>query len=353
MPKTKVNFDKMRSAFFFALIILLSIGMVYLLRPFFYPIFWAAIVAVIFYPIYRFTNKYLNSPGTSSIITIILFTVFLLLPLTLFSVLFINESVNLFDKISQRDVLGDVKIAADWINKTSLAPYVEIAQEKWTGYALNASETVVVFLFTNIKNITQNSMRFIVMFFLMLYTLYYFFKDGEKMLKRIVEISPLGNKYEKLLYKKFTSTTKATLKGTLIIGGIQGLIGGLTFWVVGIEGAFIWGVIMLVMSLIPAIGPFLIWFPAVIILLLTGNIWQGVVLLLVGSLFISSIDNLLRPIIVGKDTGLHPLIVLLSTLGGLLIFGISGFIIGPVIAALFLSIITIYKEYYKKELKNN
>jgi len=353
MPATKVKFNVMRSAFFFALIAILSVGMIYLLRPFFYPIFWAAIVAVIFFPIFKFINKQLKSSGASSIITIIIFIVFLLLPLTLFSILFINESVNLFNKLAQQDFLSGAKEVAVWVNDTPLQPYVEIVQERWSGYAVNASEFIVVFVFNNIRNITQNSMSFIIMFFLMLYTLYYFLKDGEKMLKRVMHLSPLGDKYETLLYKKFTSTTKATLKGTLIIGGVQGFLGGITFWIAGIEGAFVWGIMMLIVSIIPAIGPFLIWFPATIILLAIGNIWQGITVLLIGSLIISTIDNLLRPPLVGKDAGLHPLIVLFSTLGGLLVFGISGFIIGPVIAALFLSIITIYNEYYRKELKNN
>ena len=158
-----------------------------------------------------------------------------------------------------------------------------------------------------------------------------------------MHLSPLGDKYETLLYKKFTSTTKATLKGTLIIGGVQGFLGGITFWIAGIEGAFVWGIMMLIVSIIPAIGPFLIWFPATIILLAIGNIWQGI-------FYTVSWGDTPD---VGKDAGLHPLIVLFSTLGGLLVFGISGFIIGPVIAALFLSIITIYNEYYRKELKNN
>jgi predicted PurR-regulated permease PerM len=343
----------MRSAFFFTLIAILTVGILYIFLPFFYPIFWASVIAVIFHPLFKFINKHLKNPSLSSVFSLILVIVFLIIPFTILVLLLANESINLYQKIASQDVVGGVKHIAEWLQNTPLQPYLEVIQKEWATYATNASKTIVVFLVDNITSITQNFGRFIFMFFIMLYTLYYFFKDGESMLKRLMELSPLGNKYEKQLYKKFTSTSIATLKGTLIIGGVQGILGGITFWITGIQGALIWGVVMVILSIIPAIGPFLVWFPAGIIMLAIGNIWQGITILLVGSLLISLIDNLLRPPLVGKSAQLHPLIVLFSTLGGLLVFNISGFIIGPVIASLFLSTITIYNQYYKKELDHN
>ncbi|HYE59553.1 MAG TPA: AI-2E family transporter, partial [Candidatus Kapabacteria bacterium] len=201
--------------------------------------------------------------------------------------------------------------------------------------------------------ITTDSVRFIFMLFLMLYTLYYFLKEGKVLLNRIMHLSPLGHENEEVLYERFTSTARATMKGTFIIGGIQGILGALLFFITGIKGAFVWGVIMTLLSIIPGIGSFIIWFPAGIIQLALGNLWQGLTILLFGTFVISLIDNLLRPPLVGKDIQMHPLIVLFSTLGGLALFGISGFIIGPIIAALFLSVLSIYDFYYKKELNRN
>jgi len=167
-----------------------------------------------------------------------------------------------------------------------------------------------------------------------------------------MHLSPLGDTYEEMLYEKFTSATRATLKSTLIVGGIQGTLGGILFWIAGIEGAFVWGTIMVVLAIIPALGPPLILIPAGIIVLILGNLSSGI-LLLVGALVISFVDNLLRPPLIGKDIQMHPLVVLFATLGGILLFGISGFVIGPIIAALYTSIMSIYEHYYKTELGNN
>jgi len=155
-----------------------------------------------------------------------------------------------------------------------------------------------------------------------------------------------------MLYKLLTSTTRATLKSTLIIGGIQGSLGGILFFIAGIEGALIWGTIMVFLAIIPAVGPPLVLIPAGIISLLLGNVGAAI-LLLVGAFVISMIDNLIRPPLIGRDIQMHPLVVLFATLGGITLFGISGFVIGPIIAALYTSIMSIYEHYYKTELSNN
>lgn len=342
----------MRSAFFFGLIVLLSIAMLYIIIPFIYPIFWAAVIAIIFYPIYLGINKHLKTPRMSSMISLILVVVVVFLPLTLISVLLVNESRDLYNRVSEGDFVSSLQNATEKLSQTSLGPYLGRAQEEWADYATSATKEISVFLFNNAKSLTQKSLTFVFMLFIMFYTLYYFFKDGPRMLKRLMYLSPLGDKYETMLYDKFTSATRATLKSTLLVGGIQGTLGGILFWIAGIDAALIWGVVMIALSIIPAVGSFIIWLPAGIVMLLLGNIWQGI-LILSGGLIISVIDNLLRPPLVGKDIQMHPLVVLLSTLGGLIIFGISGFIIGPIIAALFLSIISIYNFYYRNELQNN
>lgn len=347
------SFNKMRTAFFFALIIVLAIAMLYVFRPFFFSIFWAAIIAILFYPAYRWINKQIKMPSMSSFICVILVIVVLVLPLVTLTMLVVNESFGLYQSVTQRNFLGDVENAASWVEKTPLAPYVKTIRSDWTTYASNATKSISIFLFNNLKNLTQLSLRFAFMLFIMLYTLYYFFKDGPRMLKRLMYLSPLGDKYEEMLYEKFTSTARATLKGTLIVGGIQGLLGGILFWITGVEGALVWGVIMVALSIIPAIGSFIVWLPAGIIMLAIGNTWQGIMILVVGALVISTIDNLLRPPLVGNDIQMHPLIVLFATLGGLIIFGISGFVIGPVLAALFISSMSIYSHYFKTELKKN
>lgn len=347
-----ISFEKFRSLFFLGLVVLLSIGILYIFRPFLYPIFWAAIIAVMFYPVYSHMVLKIKR-GPAALIAVLLVLVMIVIPLITVISLLINQSVQLYSLISERDVNQDVVALFRWLSDTPLAPYVVRAQTELPEHIASISKQVSLFTFNSLKSLTQNSAHFLFMFFLMLYTLYYFFKDGQRMLNRVMHLSPLGDTYEQMLYSRFTSVARATLKGTIIIGGIQGFIGGILFWVTGIPGALIWGVVMTMLSVIPAVGSFVVWLPAAIIMLAMGNIWQGITILLVGTFIISLIDNLLRPPLIGKDIEMHPLLVLFSTLGGIFIFGISGFIIGPIIAALYLAVMTIYDHHYRTELKHN
>jgi len=341
----------MRSIFFFSIIAILSISMIYLFRPFLYPIFWAAVIAIMFYPLYAWFMKHI--PRSISItLTLASVVITLLIPLTILSALLVNESIDLYQTISTQNLRQALDTVEVWSAGTPFAPYIEDAKINWPTYATKVANATSGAVFNTVKSITQNSVRFIFMLFIMFYTLYYFLKDGTKILKRLMHLSPLGDTYEEMLYEKFTSATRATLKSTLIVGGIQGTLGGILFWIAGIEGAFVWGTIMVVLAIIPALGPPLILIPAGIIVLILGNLSSGI-LLLVGALVISFVDNLLRPPLIGKDIQMHPLVVLFATLGGILLFGISGFVIGPIIAALYTSIMSIYEHYYKTELGNN
>lgn len=353
----KVSFSTLRSIFFFGLIILLTIAILYILSPFVYPIFWAAIIGVMFYPFYKKLLAWFKHPRLATVATLILVVIVIFLPLSIISLLLVNESVQLYNTaVGEGGIFrsgGDVQNFSTLLNSPVLAPFVESIKSKWTLYASQITQSLSGALFNSVKNITQNSVRFVFMLFIMFYTLYYFFKDGPRILDKVRHLSPVGDTYETMLFQRFTSTARATLKSTFIIGGIQGFIGGIVFWITGIQGALVWGVIMGALSVLPALGAFMVWLPAGLITLALGNIWQGVTILLVGVFVISSVDNLLRPPLVGKDTQMHPLVVLFSTLGGLVIFGVSGFVIGPIIAALYLSIISIYHHYYQHELGNN
>lgn len=350
----KINFKKMRSIFFFGLILLLLLSFLYVIRPFFYPIFWAAVLAVMFYPAYTGLRNVTDMPSMSAILSVILAIVTILAPLALIITLIIHQSFALYQSVASGDwLLFRVRGVAEWIQQTPLAPYLENVTKDWAEYAANVTKFLTVFLFNNLRNITQNSVQFIFFLFITLYTLFFFLRDGDKLLKRLQYLSPLSDQHERSLYERFTSTARAALKSTIIVGSIQGTLGGILFWLTGVEGALIWGVVMFLFSLIPGIGTSLVWLPVGIIMLIVGNIWQGATILLVGALIISTIDNLLRPPLVGKDIQMHPLIVLFSTLGGIFLFGISGFVIGPIIASLLLALISIYDHYYLRELKHN
>ena len=342
----------MRSIFFFSLIILLSIVMLYLLRPFFYPVFWAAVIAIMFYPFYKWLGKYIKTNGLNITIIMVSIVFILLIPLTFISTMVVNQSVGIYQSFSSTDLQNALNTAHGWLGNTFVAPFIEQAQREWPSYISKATQITSNFIFASIKSVTQNSVQFIFMLFIMFYSLYYFLKDGKKILGRLVHFSPLGDTYERMLFDRFTSTTRATLKSTIIIGGIQGTLSGILFWIAGVQGALIWGVVMVVIAIIPVVGPAIILIPAGIVMLVIGNFWQAMVLL-IGALVISFMDNFLRPPLVGKDTQMHPLVVLFTTLGGIILFGVSGFVIGPIIAAFYISIMSIYEHYYHTELQNN
>jgi predicted PurR-regulated permease PerM len=347
-----ININRLRSVFFFGLVGFFSLALLYIVRPIFYPIFWAAIVGIVFYPVFIGFRDFTKLPRISSILTILVAVVTIILPLIILSLLLWQQSIILYNSLSNVEpLINPAKIA--WLENSPFAPYVETIKTQWTSLATNGSKVIATFFINNVESITQNSIRFIFLAFISLYTLYYFFCDGEKILDRLRHLSPLEDSHDTILYKRFTSTVRATLKGTFIVGGIQGFLGAILFWVTGVNGALIWGLFIFVLSIVPGLGSFIVWLPAGIIMLLLGNTWQGITILLGGLLIISTIDNILRPPLVGKDIQMHPLLVFFSTLGGIYLFGVPGFIIGPIIAALYLSTITIYDEYYLHTVKHS
>ncbi len=350
-----MNFAKFKNITFFGALAAITFVFLYLIKPFFYPIFWAAIIAGIFYPIWKKINTKIKYPNISSLLTILIVLIIIIIPVTLLSSLVLKESVTLYASITNNEgpIVNTVKGVFSWIKNNPITDRLHIDEQQVTDKLTEIATLVTNFVLTFAKNVTQNSLTFLIMFIIMLYTLFFFLKDGERMLKKLSHLSPLGDKHEILLYKKFTSTARAVLKGTLIVGAVQGLLTGLLFYIVGIEGTLIWVIISTLFSIIPGFGSYVIWLPAALVMFALGNIWQGFLIIIVGALLISTIDNFLRPILVGNDTQMHPLLILLSTLGGLVVFGISGFIIGPIITALLLSLWEIYEQYYRSELNND
>ncbi len=354
MPVAKMDFKKLQSLFFLSLIFLFGVTSLYIFRPFLYPIFWAAILSITFYPTYLAIEKHIRYKSLSAGLCVLLILCIVLLPLLLIAALLVTQSTHLYSQVTQSDLIGGV---ANVKTKLSTLPiigtYFMELQSSGPEFARKVAQVSSSFLLQNFKALTQYSLQFFAMFFLMLYTLFYFFKDGKRMLQRLMHLSPLGDTYEEMLYTKFTSTARATLKGTIIIGIVQGTLGGILFAATGVDGALVWGVLMAIFSILPGVGASLVWLPTALILLAMGNVWQGVTVLVVGMFVISLIDNILRPPLVGRDTQMHPLLILFSTLGGIAAFGISGFVIGPIVISLFLAVMSIYDHYYKKELAHN
>lgn len=350
-----MDFIKIRNTIFIALLTGITIIFFWMIKEFAYPIFWAAILACIFYPVYKYLNNKINVPNLSTAITLMLVILIIVLPFSLITTLVLRESIDLYVEFTSNshEFRQNLTTAAEWIKNNPYTAPLNINDAVIVEKLSEIGKTVTAFLFTSAKKITQNTIIFGIMLFITFYSLFFFIRDGEKLLKKLMHLSPLGNENEKLLYKKFTSTARATIKGSLIIGLIQGTLGGIMFAMVGIKGAVIWGILMVLLASIPALGTYFIWLPAAIVMIIIGRVYEGVAMILFGSLVIGTIDNFIRPILVGRDSQMHPLIVLLSTLGGIVVFGITGFIIGPIIASLMLAFWEIYETNYKKNLDEN
>lgn len=336
---------------FFIILGLAALLFLYLLKPFFFPIFWAAVIAGIFRPLYARINGRLNRPSLSTAILFCIIALILFLPALIVGTLVFRESIQLYEtlKPEAKNIDRSFRHIIDAFADTALAALLQADRAFLIEKTAEIVRGITNYIFVHLKELTQNTLGMIVKFAIMLYALFFFVRDGEKFLRRVVRLSNLGMGRESFLYERFIMTARATLKVTLIIGGIQGTIGWIVFVATGVEGALIWGLLMILAAIIPLIGCSIIWVPAGILMLLAGRVWEGILILAVGAFVISLVDNLLRPILIGRDVEMHPLLIFLSTLGGIILFGFSGFVIGPIVMALFLSLLEMYEEFYRKD----
>lgn len=335
---------------FFILLGIITVFFFYIIKPFFFAIFWAVLIAGIFFPVYRFLNKKIKNPNWCAGATLFVIILCLLVPIGLLIDLLVLEAFDLYQSFDTNSSSWITSLSEflNSLNKNPVFARLHIDQAFIIEKSQDALKAVTAYIVNHISAFTQNTILVVVKFAVMIYTLFYFLRDGEHLISSAIANIPMDDKHLRHFVDQFFNTAKASLKFTFVIGGIQGFLGGLIFAVTGIEKPLLWGVIMFALSVVPAIGCSLVWAPAGIIMLFLGNIWQGVVILLFGALVISSVDNLLRPVLLGRDTKMHALLIFLSTLGGIAAFGASGFVLGPIIAALFLAGWKLFTEYYQE-----
>lgn len=334
-----------------AAISLIFFGMV---RHFLMAIFMAAIFAALARPVYlRITHWWgTDRKALASLATLILFIIVVLIPLGSLLGIVTAQAIKVGQSVTPwiQDQIANPSRWTAYLEEIPyyeyIAPYRETIFEKIG--ALVGSLTK--YLIDNLSSAAKGTVNFLFMTFIFLYTMFFFLIDGEQLLKKIMYYLPLEDADERRIVERFTSVTRATLKGTAIIGVLQGGLAGLAFKFVGIEGSAFWGTIMTVLSILPGIGTGLVWGPAAVILILSGNYVSGVGLLIFCGIVVGSVDNFLRPRLVGKDTQMHELFILFGTLGGIMLFGILGFIIGPIIAALFVTVWDIYGVVFQDAL---
>lgn len=345
-----MRLSSLQNAFFISLVLLISVCFFWLIQDFWLPLFWALLFSVFFQPLNLRISKFLGGRKTvASLLTVLIFTLLVLVPLIMIFVAVMNESLNLYQRISsgQIDVQKIVIYVQEYLPVvTDYLDKFGIGTQKVKQWLTSSAVTVSQYVASRLMVFGQNALNFAVMTVLMVYVLFFFLRDGKKVVSKLIRAVPVGDSREIRLINRFTTVARATIKGTFVVALVQGSLGGLLFYLLGIQAAVFWGVIMTLLSVLPAVGSSIIWGPAAVVLLVTGQIVPGIVLLVSGSVIIGSADNLLRPLLVGKDTELPDYLVLLSTLGGLALIGISGFVIGPVVAALFLSVWEMFGEEF-------
>lgn len=328
---------------FLLLLTLVSIAFVWVLLPYWGAVFWGVVFAIVFAPLQsRMLRTTRGRPTAAALLSLLIILLMVILPLTLIAASMADQVITLYSNVSS----GQVDFAAyfrrilavmpDWV--TNLLARFELTsvndlQQKLADAAAQISQVTAQYA----VSFGSMTLDFMVGSAVMLYLLFFLLRDGRVLSAKIQRAVPLSPGYKRRLFQNFITVIRATVKGNVLVAAAQGALGGIIFWILGVPGALLWGVVMAVLSLLPAVGAALVWAPVAIYFLAVGKTWQGAVLIAWGVLVIGLVDNILRPILVGKDTRMPDYVILLSTLGGMALFGLNGFVIGPVIAALFIA----------------
>jgi len=338
-----MRFNGLTKGFFILILLIVTWAFFDVLSPYFSAILWAAILAVIFYPVKNTLRIRMGDRnGLASLLSVLLICLIVFIPLmVIFSSLAFELNI-VYTRLQQNDTQFSGVFASlfshlpDWVRALMIEHDLDTAtqiQQKLSEAALRGGQYLAGSAFL----IGKGTFGFAISFGVMVYLLFFLLKDGPWLMRQILDSLPLSNFAKQHLFAKFAGVARATVKGTAVVALVQGLLGGIAFWVVGINGSILWGALIAFLSLIPAVGSAIVWVPAAIYLFATHQLWQGLFIVGFFVLVVGLVDNLLRPLLVGKDTKMPDYLILITTLGGMEIYGINGFVIGPLIAALFIA----------------
>ena len=340
----------LESRVFVALVLVTTALFLWMVRGFLLPVFWAAVFAMLFQPLFlRLVALLRGRRSVAAAASTLVVVVVVLVPSGLLVGALAQQGLSLYQRIASGEINADalvrfVERSVPALTRvlTRYGVDVERVRDSLQGAAGAATQYIA----GQALAVGQNALTLAILFGLMLYFLFFFFRDGERIVQALVRAIPMGDERERRLFRKIAEVSRATVKGTIVVAAVQGTVGGVLFALVGIQAAVFWGVAMGVLSLLPAVGAALVWVPAAVFLLATGAFWKGIALIAGGTLVIGLVDNVLRPILVGRETKMPDYLVLLATLGGLTAFGLAGFVAGPVVAALFLVTWQMFADEY-------
>ena len=320
------------------------------------PLILATAFTVLFFPLYRRIVKlFRGKRGISAFLCCFILLIGLLFPVYILLNLVIRQMIELYSTAEPqiRELIEQGRESAIFRRLTDarVLQWINLSTIDWPSILQNFIERLAAFGTIIINRTSAGVFGLVADIFITLFTMFYFFMDGESLLRRIRYLFPVRTQYFDFISSRFLLITRATITGTLVIGVIQGTLGAITLLIFGIRAWLLWGFIMVILAILPLLGAWLVLIPAGIIQLLLGNLWQGVGILITSFILISNIDNVIRPRLVGRGAKMHDLLIFFSTLGGLSLFGVSGFITGPVIASFFVSVIDIYETEFRSNLQ--
>ncbi|MGE5894472.1 MAG: AI-2E family transporter [bacterium] len=335
----------------FALIVLsLIFGyLAYLvMKPFLIPIMWAVVMAILFYPLYAFLGKYIKWKAIASLLTLVVIVLLIIGP---FSYMIISLGAELSQLSSQIEETKIDELIRTFERHYLVAGFLEALQKT---FGIREIDLVKIFQ-TNLSTISAAILELIsisvknaavaaINLILMIFSLFFLLKDGPDFIQKINGYLPFPEVHRERLTSKIKDMVISTIYGGVTIGICQGIAGGIAFYLLGISSPVFWGMMILFMSFVPALGTFSIWAPAALILILQGHVLKGVILVFIGIFIISMIDNVLKPLIIGSRTKMHTLIIFFSILGGISLFGLIGLIMGPLIIVISISIFEIFRH---------
>ena len=343
------------------LLLLLFISAIFfaMIRYFLMAIFLAALFSALAMPVFsRFERWFKGSRSTSAAMTMFTLLLMVVFPLATLFGMVAKQAVRI-SRVAVPWVQQQIIESPSFDEQLRTLPFyddLELYREEIFQKAGELASNTGSMLFNSISSFTYSAVNDLFLLFIFLYTMFFFLRDGKELLAKTLSLLPLTNSDQHRLLDKFLSVTRATIKGSMVVGIVQGSLAGLALHFAGIDSALFWGTIMSLISVVPVLGPPLVWVPAVVYLAATGQYPQAIGVLLFCSIVVGQIDNIIRPILIGRDTQMHELLIFFGTLGGIGLFGLFGFIIGPIVAALFMTIWEMYGESfsdYLTELKSD
>lgn len=348
-PDRPAHSDLHRRALLF-LLVLVSLAFLWVLLPFYGAIMWSVVISLMFRPLQRWLTRRLGQRRTvAALLTMLVALMMVIVPLMLLAMALTQELTQLLQRLQSGETnpLRVLRSAyavlpssvTSMLERMGMADF-EALQQRLTAL-LEAGGRLIG---GQLLNLGQFTFDVVAGFFIALYLSFFLIRDGEQLANLVRPLLPLAREHQHELLNKFKTVVHATVKGSLVVAAVQGLLGGVMLWLLDVNGALMWGVLMAFLSLVPAVGAALVWVPVALHFLLGGEYAQAAILVAYGVLVIGSVDNVLRPVLVGRDTRLPDYLVMITTLGGLAVFGVHGLLLGPAIAAMFIAVWHIYGE---------